>query len=326
MIREVDLVSYLPPFIAEYKETNVTLTAENPEFVLVWEAAEKVLKNEFIETADEYGISKFEKLLSIIPAKEDTIQIRRARVQAGWFIRLPYTWRMLLQKLTQICETVTIILKDSYLIYLKIEVELQWQIDSLVDVVSRMLPCNMRISVRNVLSLDLENPAPMIKPGWINYELEYRGKILHSENSILFKRLLILIQLSFWNNDLYNAKRKYNGMLRYNAKRNYRLRVRIKSVFELYLKSDFSFAQRLQTLIQYYDINVKYGIFHRYTIKRLNTLQRYRINMRAVLKEPANIVDHMSIETCRNVVSYNGSRRYNGTMKYNALYRKETVE
>ncbi len=48
--------------------------------------------------------------------------------------------------------------------------------------------------------------------------------------------------------------------------------------------------------------------------------------MRAVLKEPENIVDHMSIETCRNVVSYNGSRRYNGTMKYNALYRKETVE
>ncbi len=326
MIREVDLISYLPPFIAEYKETNVTLTAENPEFILVWEAAERVLKNEFIETADEYGISKFEKLLSIIPLKEDTIQIRRARVQAGWFIRLPYTWRMLLQKLTEICGIVTIILENSYLIHMKVEVELQWQIDSLIDVVSRMLPCNMRISVRNVLSLDLENPAPMIKPGWINYELEYRGKIVHSENNILFKRLLILIQLSFWNDDLYNAKRKYNGTLRYNAKRNYRLRVSIKSVFELYLKSDFSFAQKLQILIQYCDINVKYDIFHRYTIERLNTLQRYGINTRAVLNEPPNIVDHMSIETRRNVVSYDGSRRYNGTMKYNALYKKETVE
>ncbi len=279
MIREVDLISYLPPFIAEYKETNVTLTAENPEFILVWEAAERVLKNEFIETADEYGISKFEKLLSIIPLKEDTIQIRRARVQAGWFIRLPYTWRMLLQKLTEICGIVTIILENSYLIHMKVEVELQWQIDSLIDVVSRMLPCNMRISVRNVLSLDLENPAPMIKPGWINYELEYRGKIVHSENNILFKRLLILIQLSFWNDDLYNAKRKYNGTLRYNAKRNYRLRVSIKSVFELYLKSDFSYAQKLLAIIKYCDINVKYSMFHGYSIERLNTLQEYGINM-----------------------------------------------
>lgn len=104
------------------------------------------------------------------------------------------------------------------------------------------------------------------------------------------------------------------------------MRVSIKSVFELYLKSNFSFAQKLQILIQYCDINVTYGVFHRYTIERLNTLQRYGINTRAVLNEPPNIVDHMSIETRRNVVSYNGSRRYNGTMKYNALYKKETVE
>ena len=118
---------------------------------------------------------------------------------------------------------------------------------------------------------------------------------------ILFKRLLILIQLSFWNDDLYNAKRKYNGTLRYNAKRNYRLRVSIKSVFELYLKSDFSYAQKLLAIIKYCDINVKYSMFHGYSIERLNTLQEYGINMRAILKEPANIVDHMFIETCRNV-------------------------
>lgn len=61
MTREVDLVSYLPPFLAEFKEIAVTLKAENPEFVLVWNAAERVLQNEFIETADEYGISRFEK-------------------------------------------------------------------------------------------------------------------------------------------------------------------------------------------------------------------------------------------------------------------------
>ena len=44
MIREVDLVSYLPPFMAEFKEIMATLEAENPEFVLVWEAADRVLQ------------------------------------------------------------------------------------------------------------------------------------------------------------------------------------------------------------------------------------------------------------------------------------------
>lgn len=61
--RIVDLVSYLPHFLAEYKEINAALTAENPEFQITWDAAKRVLYNEFIETADEYGISRFENFL-----------------------------------------------------------------------------------------------------------------------------------------------------------------------------------------------------------------------------------------------------------------------
>ena len=38
MIREVDLVSYLPPFLAEYRELKAALEAEDPEFALVWRA------------------------------------------------------------------------------------------------------------------------------------------------------------------------------------------------------------------------------------------------------------------------------------------------
>lgn len=103
MIRDVDLVSYLPPFMAEYRETNITLTAENPEFVLVWKAADRTLKNEFIATADEYGIGRFEKILHILPSRNDTLESRRSRVQSRWFMALPYTWRMLIQKLTALC-------------------------------------------------------------------------------------------------------------------------------------------------------------------------------------------------------------------------------
>ena len=58
MIREVDLVSYLPPFMQTYKEPVAALEAENPEFQIGWKATDKVLKNRFISTADEYGISR----------------------------------------------------------------------------------------------------------------------------------------------------------------------------------------------------------------------------------------------------------------------------
>ena len=58
MIREVDLVSYLPPFMQSYKEPVAALEAENPEFSLMWSATDRCLRNRFISTADEYGISQ----------------------------------------------------------------------------------------------------------------------------------------------------------------------------------------------------------------------------------------------------------------------------
>ena len=79
-MRDVDLVSYLPPFMADYKEIRETLKAEDPEFRLIWDASQSVLYNEFIMTADEYGISRYEKMLDLYPAKEDTLESRRAKV------------------------------------------------------------------------------------------------------------------------------------------------------------------------------------------------------------------------------------------------------
>lgn len=154
MIREADLVSYLPPFMREYKEISATLEAENPEFLLVWKAAEQVLKNEFIETADEYGISRFEKLLNILPSCNDTMESRRSRVQSRWFTTLPYTWRMFIQKLIVLCgENDFTITKqfDFYRIDLDVNLELFGQVEELERIIETILPCNIvTISVNGI--------------------------------------------------------------------------------------------------------------------------------------------------------------------------------
>ena len=96
MIRQVDLVSYLPPFMKAYKEPVAALDAENPEFYLMWSAVDRVLRNRFIETADEYGLSRYEKMLGIYPSAEDTLESRRSRVRSKWFNKIPYTMKTLL--------------------------------------------------------------------------------------------------------------------------------------------------------------------------------------------------------------------------------------
>ena len=102
MKKEADLVSYLPPFMQAYKEPVAALEAENPEFNFLWEAADRILRNHFISTADEYGISRFEKILDIFPSVEESLDIRRARVQNRWFNVAPYTLRVLALKLAEL--------------------------------------------------------------------------------------------------------------------------------------------------------------------------------------------------------------------------------
>ena len=69
MIREVELASYLPPFMQNCEEPVAALDAEDPEFRIVWTATDRCLRNRFISTADEYGISRFEKMLNIYPSE-----------------------------------------------------------------------------------------------------------------------------------------------------------------------------------------------------------------------------------------------------------------
>ncbi len=152
MIREVDLVSYLPPFLAEFKELSAALEAENPEFILVWDSINKVLKNEFIETADEYGLSRFEKLLNLLPFAEDTKESRRARIRARWFDAIPYTLKSFIARLTALCHDAdfTITKKyEQYRIEIYTNLELFGQIDELQRIIDNVLPCNIVVASIN---------------------------------------------------------------------------------------------------------------------------------------------------------------------------------
>ena len=146
MNREVDLLSYLPPFLQEFKENRETLEAENPEFVLMWNGADRVLRNEFIETADEFGISRFENILKITPSGSDTLESRRRRVFFRWFNEIPYTLRAFLERLAAICGDSDFTVTKEFLNYkIDITTHLEWdgQTAELDRLIEEMMPCNM---------------------------------------------------------------------------------------------------------------------------------------------------------------------------------------
>lgn len=160
MIREVELVSYLPEFMQKYKEPVSALEAENPEFQIIWDATNRVLKNRFISTADEYGISRFEALLGIYPRAEDTLESRRSRVQSNWFNKIPYTWKVLLQKLLVLHGDTNFTLyhdfETGYTLTLDTDLELYGQVEELEKMLTTILPVNIVIDVRNIFSCEAQ--------------------------------------------------------------------------------------------------------------------------------------------------------------------------
>lgn len=99
----VELIKYLPQWVAEYKEMQSITSVEDPEFNLFWEMLRKSINNQFITTCDEQGIGKFEKMLKLYPYEGDTLEMRIARVLVEWNAQLPYTLRSLKQMLDVLC-------------------------------------------------------------------------------------------------------------------------------------------------------------------------------------------------------------------------------
>ena len=89
------LISYLPPVLQEVADFQAINEANEPELALAWDTLHRVTRNQFLDTADEWGVSRWEQELAIHPKGTDTIAVRKALYRsmaqklAPGFVRLP---------------------------------------------------------------------------------------------------------------------------------------------------------------------------------------------------------------------------------------------
>lgn len=154
MIRNVNLISYLPLFIQDYKEIQAITDAENVEIQYLEDETEIIKNNQFITTCNEIGISRFEKLLSIIPDVDDTLQSRINRVLIRWNDTIPYTYRGLIERLNMLCgegNFVVIPNFDKYELKVIAALPLNGQADELDYLLNYMIPANLVVTSKNEL-------------------------------------------------------------------------------------------------------------------------------------------------------------------------------
>lgn len=152
MVREVNLISYLPEFIQEYREIKHIMNSEQPEIQKLEDETEIIKDNQFILTCDLNGITRFEKLLGITPLSDDTLESRKSRVISRWNDMIPYTYEVLRDKLNLICGEGNYLMIpnfNDYELEIMVSLPLCGQADELDYMLSYMVPANIDVIARN---------------------------------------------------------------------------------------------------------------------------------------------------------------------------------
>lgn len=154
MLRQVDLISYLPQFVQEYREIKQVMIGETPEIQVLEDETEIIKNNQFILSCDLVGIKRFEQLLSITPNADDTLDSRISRVLTRWNDSIPYTYRGLIDKLNIMCGEGNYTLLPNFNAYeleLIVCLPLSGQVEELDYMLSYMIPANIKVTSNNLL-------------------------------------------------------------------------------------------------------------------------------------------------------------------------------
>ena len=150
MAKEVNLLSYWMPVLRGIKEFKQIALAEEPEIVLLLNACDRALSNMFIETADEAGIERFERLMGITLASDASLEVRRFNAQVKWGEAKPYTEAELNKLLSNMLGEGNYGVAVNYADY-EITVKLGLGQEDMVDTVAKLLeqvvPVNMVINI-----------------------------------------------------------------------------------------------------------------------------------------------------------------------------------
>ncbi len=150
MDREINVINYLPDFLKEFREFKALAEAENPELLCAWEAYEELLKNQFVNDAEEPGVKRWETILGLLPKGSDTLDTRRFRILTRLNEKLPYTRRILEQQLAALCGEggyLVDIKNGEYTLAVRVAMAARAKFEEVGSLLGRIVPANMVIDL-----------------------------------------------------------------------------------------------------------------------------------------------------------------------------------
>lgn len=146
-LREIDIRNYMPPVVRDTDEFQQIAAAENPEFNELQKCIMQILQDAFVQDATPNGVRRWEANLGITPAVGDTLAARKERILTYLSIKLPYTWRVLEQMLTEyIGDTFVMEYRNDYgQLILHTDLISDDKVQTINELLERVLPENIEV-------------------------------------------------------------------------------------------------------------------------------------------------------------------------------------
>lgn len=150
MVREVDIIGYLPSVLHEIKEIIAIANVEEPILETLWEQIENTLNNQFVLTANEEGLSRYEKMLKFQAGESESIETRRFRILTRYQEQPPYSYKVLKQLLDSLLGEGQYLLERNVAekwIKVRLELTVKRQFEAVEVMLERITPQNMLLTI-----------------------------------------------------------------------------------------------------------------------------------------------------------------------------------
>lgn len=154
MDKEINLISYLPQILQDKEEYIKAFNADNKEIRILHDKLDDVLNDQFLEDLTITGIKRWEKIMSIVPKSNETLEDRRFRIFSKYISKLPYSEKFLRNWLDNIVgegNYELTINNSTYNIHLESDARNQDWFEEVHSFVSSVKPCNMTLDYTRVL-------------------------------------------------------------------------------------------------------------------------------------------------------------------------------
>ena len=148
--RLINLSDYAVPVTKDAADIQEVYRIESIEVQAIWDLLINIFKEQYIYTADDYGLSQWEKILELQPEPTDSSDTRRFAILAALLGQRPYTMIKLRELLDTLCgEGNYKIIEDfnNYSIKFKISLGVKKQRDIVANMLKEIIPMNLIFDV-----------------------------------------------------------------------------------------------------------------------------------------------------------------------------------